>query len=433
MASMMTLALYNIFDTFWVAKIGHEAIAALTIVLPFHVFVIAVSVGSGIGISSLASRRFGEGNIEVTNQIAGQIFVIAGFFGGIFLAIFNLFAQPMLTLGGATPDIIEYATQYLVIIALGIPFLVYSITSHELLRGSGDALRPMIFMITASVINIILDPFLIFGIGPFPEMGVRGAAAATAFSQFIGATLVFSYIVILRKSAYQIRLRYLKPNFLILRDIYRVGFPAMITEFVESATFILFNNTLSRFGSIALAAGGLAIRIIDLAFMPVFGASEGLLPIVGFSFGARLWHRLWGSVRLASLWLFIMLGIATIGIEIFAAQLVGIFTDDPELLTQGISTMRIVVSAMCLFGPSIMFITTFMGLGKGNHVLFLSLARQMVFFIPALLILPRFFGVNGVWSSIPISDSAGFLVTGLWLLRERTLLRSSLEWNDLSE
>jgi len=432
MASMMTLALYNIIDTFWVAKLGHEAIAALTIVLPFHIFVIAVSVGSGVGISSLVSRRFGERNIEVTNHIAGHIFAIAGFFGGIFLAIYILFAQPLLTIGGATPNVIGYATQYLVTIAFGIPFLVYSITSHELLRGSGDALRPMIFMITASVVNIILDPILIFGIGPFPEMGVQGAAAATAFSQFLGATLAFSYIVILRKSAYRIQLRYLKPSLSILQDIYRIGFPSMITTFVESATFILFNNTLSRFGSIALAAGGLAIRIIDFAFMPVFGASEGLLPVVGFSYGARLWHRLWESVRLASLGLFLVLCIATIGLEIFAAQLIGIFTDDPELLAQGIATIRIVVSAMCVFGPSIMFITTFMGLGKGRHVLILSLTRQMIFFIPALLLLPRFLGVNGVWLSIPISDFAGFLVTGLWLLRERRILKSTVEWNDLT-
>ena len=432
MASMITLALYNIIDTFWVARLGHEAIAALAIVMPFHILVIAVSVGTGIGISSLASRRFGEGNIEVTNHIAGHIFIITGFFGSIFLATFVFFARPMLTIGGATPDIIDYATQYLVIIAFGIPFLVYSITSHELLRGSGDALKPMLFSITASITNIILDPFMIFGIGPFPAMGVRGAAAATVFSQFLGALLTFLYIVVLLKSTYRIRLRYLKPSLSILRDIYRVGFPSMITEFVESATIILFNRTLSGFGSLYLAAGGLAVRIIDFAFMPVFGASEGLLPIIGFSYGARLWHRLWGSVRLASLWLFLILGIAAIFIEIYAAQLIGIFTEDPELITKGVPAIRIVVSALCVFGPSIMFITTFMGLGKGRDVLVLSLTRQMIFFIPALLILPRFLGVNGVWSSIPLSDFAGFLVTGLWLLRERKKLRSIGEWNDLT-
>ncbi|MFC1984292.1 MATE family efflux transporter [Chloroflexota bacterium] len=432
MASMVTLALYNIIDTFWVSQLGHQAIAALTIVMPYHIVVIAVSVGTGIGISSLTSRRFGERNIEATNHVAGHIFIIAGFFGSIFLLTFIFFSQPLLIIGGATPDILNYATQYLVIIAFGTPFLTFSIMASELLRGSGDALRPMIFSITAAVTNIILDPFMIFGIGVFPEMGVRGAALATILSQLLGAGLTFFYIVILHRSNYQIKLRHLKPSLSILRDIYRVGFPSMITEFVESTTFIFFNRILSGFGSLALAAGGLAIRIIDFAFMPVFGASGGLLPIIGFCFGARLWHRLWGAVRLAALGLASILVIATIGMEIFSPQLIDIFTDDLGLMAQGIPAMRITISTLCLFGPSIIFITTFMGLGKGREVLLLSLARQLIFFLPALLILPGFMGINGVWLAIPVSDSAGFLVTGLWLFREYQLQKRSGVWPEVT-
>ncbi|MFC2033972.1 MATE family efflux transporter [Chloroflexota bacterium] len=430
-ASMITLSLYNIIDTFWVAQLGHEAIAALTVVMPIHVLVIAFSVGSGIGISALASRRFGEKDIEATNYIAGHIFPIAIFFGSFFVLIVVLFANPILKIGGATPDIMEYATQYLVIIAFGAPFLVFAITANELLRGSGDALRPMIFSITASVTNIILDPFMIFGIGPFTEMGIRGAALATVISQLLYAGLVLTYIVILRRSTYRIKLRHLKPSLSILHDIYRVGFPSMITEIMESATFILFNQILSGFGSVTLAAGGLAIRIIDFAFMPIFGASGGLLPIVGFSFGARLWHRLWGSVRLASLGLVLTLSVVTVLLEIFSPHLISIFTDEPELITQGIPAMRITVSMLCLFAPSIMFITTFQGLGKGKDVLFLSLARQLLFFIPALFILPSIFGLIGIWLSIPVSDFAGFILSGLWLFREYKIQKRTSEWVDM--
>ncbi len=431
MASMITLALYNIIDTFWVARLGHEAIAALTIVMPIHVLVIAVSVGTGIGISSLTSRRFGERNIEATNHIAGHIFSIAAFFGSIFILAAVFFAQPMLIIGGATPDIMDYATQYLVIILFGAPFLIFAITASELLRGSGDALRPMIFSITASVTNIILDPFMIFGIGPFPEMGVRGAALATVISQLLYAGLTFTYIIILRRSTYRIKLRHLKPNLSILHDIYRVGFPSMIVEITESVTFVLFNRILSGFGSLALAAGGLGIRILDLAFMPIFGAAEGLLPIVGFSFGVRLWHRLWGAVRLASFGLFAVMGIATVVLVIFSPQLIGIFTDDPELLTLGVPAMRITVSTLCIFASSIMFITTFQGLTKGREVLVLALARQLIFFVPALLILPRFLGINGVWLSIPISDVSGFFLSGLWLFREYKIQQRTGEWADI--
>ncbi len=426
-ASMITMALYNIIDTFWVARLGHEAIAALTIVLPFHILVIAVGVGSGIGINSLTSRRFGEGNIEATNRAAGQVFPLAGFFGVIFLTVAVFLAQPILTFLGATPDIMDYARQYLVTIGFGIPFMLSLIMVNNLLRGSGDAVRPMVFTITAQVINIILDPVLIFGYGPFPEMGVQGAALATVISQGFGAGLGFFYLIA-RKSAYRIRLPYLKPNFSVLGDIYRVGFPSMIVMFMESLMFGLFNSFLSAFGSIAIAGGGLAIRIADLAFMPIIGTAHGLLPIVGYSFGAGLWKRLWRAVSLASWSLVVIMGIATVVLEIFAPQLLGIFSTDPELMALAVPAMRIILSSLCIVGPLIMFITVFEGLSKGKDVLFLSLVRQLVFFIPLLFILPRFLGTNGIWMAIPISDWLGFLVAGLWLFREYRLRKRDDLW-----
>jgi len=430
MASMITIALYNIIDTFWVARLGHEAIAALTIVLPYHILVIAIGVGTGVGISALTSRRFGEGNIEATNHTAGQVFSLAGFFGAIFLLAAVFLHRPILTICGATPDIMDYATQYLVTIGFGTPFIFFLIMVNNLLRGSGDAVRPMVFMITAQVINIILDPFMIFGIGPFPEMGVRGAALATVISQILGAGLSFSYLVA-HKSAYRIKLPHLRPSLPILHDIYRVGFPSMIVEIMESMMFALFNFILSGFGSLAIAAGGLAIRIVDLAFMPIFGAGHGLLPIVGYSFGARLWDRLWKAVRLASWALALVMGIATIVLEIFAPQLIGIFSDDPELLALAVPAMRIVLSSLCIFGPLMMFITTFQGLSKGKEVLILSLVRQFIFFVPPLLALPRILGINGAWLSIPISDVLGFLLAGLWLFREYKLQQRTGEWSGM--
>lgn len=429
MASMVTLALYNIVDTFWVARLGHEAIAALTIVLPFHILIIAVAAGTGVGISALTSRRFGERNNDAANRAAGQVFPITAFFGTIFLVAAVFFARPILTFAGATPDIIDYAAQYLVIIGFGIPLLIFSIAANNLLRGSGDALRPMIFMITSTVVNIILDPFMIFGIGPFPAMGVRGAALATVISQLLSAGLCFIYIIA-HRSAYRIKLSHLKPDRLILRDIYRVGLPSMMMEIAESIVFALFNFVLAGFGSIVLAAGGLAFRIIDLAFMPIFGASQGLLPIVGFSLGARLWDRLWGAVRLASWGLALFMAGATALLEIFAPGIIGLFTEEPELMDAAVLALRITVSTLCIVSPSILFITTFQGLTKGTDALVLSLIRQFIFFVPGLFILSRFWGVTGVWLSLPISDSLGFIVAGLWLLREYRLQKRSGIWQE---
>ncbi len=426
MASMVTMALYNIIDTFWVARLGHEAIAALTIVLPYHILVIAIGVGSGVGINALASRRFGERDIEVTNHIAGQVFPITAFFGLIFIVAAVFFTRQILNAAGATTDIMEFATQYLVIISFGTPFLVFSISTNSLLRGSGDALRPMVFMITASVVNMILDPLMIFGIGPFPEMGIRGAALATVISQGLGAGLSFIYIIIVHRSAYTIRLHHLRPNWPILKNIYRVGLPAMVINISESLVFAIYNRALSGYGSLTLAAGGLALRIIDLVFMPIFGASGGLLPIIGYSVGARLWRRLWRAVMIASVSLALVMAMATAALEITAPLIVGLFTQDPQLLAVAVPAMRIVVSTLAVIGPAILFITTFQGLSKGKEALVLSLVRQFVFFVPILFVLPRFLGLTGVWLSLPVSDLLGFIVSGTWLLREYRQQRRDL-------
>jgi putative MATE family efflux protein len=424
------MSLYNIIDTFWVARLGHEAIAALTVILPYSILIIAIGVGTGIGVSSLVSRRFGEGDIEATNHIAGQIFPATGLFGGVFLIVAVLFPDTILNVCGATPDIMDYGTQYLTIIGFGGPFVFFSLMSADLLRGSGDALRPMIFMITASVVNIILDPLLIFGVGPFPEMGVRGAALATVIAQVIGGGLAFGYITA-HKSAYRIKLWHIVPRLPIIRDIYRVGLPSMLTEVSESVCFILLNNVLSGFGSMAIAAVGITIRVADFVFMPIIGVSEALLPIVGYNYGARIWKRLWGAVRLASLWLALLMGLCTVLMEIFTPQLIGIFSKEAEMIEIAVPAMRILLSTLVIVGPSILFITTFQGLGKGREVLLLSLARQFIFFVPLLLLLPRVMGINGVWLSIPISDILGFLISGSWLFREYKIRRQTGAWTDL--
>lgn len=417
MMAMITMTLYSLVDTFWVAKLGHEAIASLAVLMPVQGILLAVAMGSGIGISSLTSRYFGEGDTRNTNHIAGHVFSISAVLGSLAITLYLVFTQPLLRLGGATPDIMDYATQYFRIIAFGAPFFIFQGLSNELLRGSGDALRPMIFSVTGAVINAALDPLLIFGLGPFPEMGIGGAALATVFSQLIGASLAFLYVVVLRRSVFKIELRHLKPSLSILRNVYSVGFPTMLTVITESITFIFLNQVLSGFGSVALAAGGLAMRIVDFAYMPVFGASEGVLPIIGYNYGAKLLHRLWRTVRLSSLGLAAILGIFTIFAVIFTPQLIRIFTDEKELIDQSIMAVRIFLSTVFIFGPSNMFITTFMGLGKGKEVFLLSMTRQVAL-VAALLLLPGFMELNGAWMSMPVADLAGFLAGGFWIVRE---------------
>jgi len=429
-AGTITVSLYNIVDTFWVAKLGHEAIAALTIVFPYQILFFAVGGGTGIGIGALVSRRFGEKNPEAANHVAGQIFFLSIFWGILFTIAAVFFSENILTAFGATPDIIEYSTQYLVIISYGATSMIFALVSSNLIRGSGDAVKPMIIMIAASIINIILDPFMILGIGPFPEMGIRGAALATIIAQSCGA-LIGLYYFVTHRTAFRIKASYVVPNIPILRDIYRVGAPSSILELTESLAFVLFNKVVSAYGSIAIAAVGLAIRISDLAFMPIIGVSNGLLPIVGFNFGARNFIRLWQSVKLASIGIAVFLGVATLFIEVFTPQLVRIFNDEAELLKVAVPSMRILLSTMLLIGPNIMFVTAFQGLSRGTMALILSLVRQFIVFVPMLYLFSYLFGLYGVWYSLPASDIIGFLVAYGFIYVEYRRQKRIGNWKDI--
>ena len=236
------------------------------------------------------------------------------------------------------------------------------------------------------------------------------------FSQTLGASLGLYYFLA-GKTAYRIRLTHLRPDMSILKNIYHVGAPTMISQLMESLVFMLFNKVVSSYGSLTIATIGIVMRISDFAFMPVMGVANGMLPIVGYSF-ARAYRRLWNTVKLASVGIMIFLTIVTVFMLVFAPQIVSIFSRDPALSTEAIPVMRIMLSAMVFVGPTIVFITAFQGLSKGTLALFLSLLRQFLIFIPLLFLFRYLFGLYGVWWSMPASDTLSFALTLVFILRE---------------
>lgn len=425
--SMVTISLYNLVDTFWVAKLGYQSVAALTVVMPFFVLCFAVGIGTGIGANALASRRFGERKIEEANQVVGQVFFLSLLIGIIFLLIMNIFPRTILTICGATSDIMELSRTYLTVLGWGIPFLLLQMVGRNIFHASGDPIRPMVFVILGQVCNVILDPLFIFGWGFFPKMGIAGAALATVIANVLSAGLAVYYIVA-NKTTYRLKPHHLVPNLPTIIDIYRVGLPSALMNITESVVFALFNNVVAAYGSLALAAMGIAGRISDLAFMSIEGVAHGLLPIVGFSLGAKLWSRLWGAVKLSSISLVIVMAVITLCLEIFTSPIVRLFNKDAALLQIAVPGLRIFVSSMVLIGPTIMFITAFQGLSKGKDAMILSLMRQFIFFVPLLYIIPRFMGLTGVWISLPLSDITGFIISGLWLLMEYRRQKKSGLW-----
>jgi putative MATE family efflux protein len=430
MVSMVAMSLYVLADTFWLGRVSYEAVAAITITFPFYALVVAIGLGSGIGANALASRRFGERNTEATNHVAGQVFPLTAIFGVIFIIPSVFFAKPLAALLGAPPQIIDMTAQYLVFFGWGIPFILFRFMTRNVFHAAGDVIKPMIFIVAGSVFNAVLDPFLIFGWGPFPEMGIGGAALATTISGGLAAA-ISCYYLLGNKSVYRLKLHHLKPDLSIIAQIYRVGLPETLMDTTEAVVFLIFNQVVAGFGSVALAALGIALRVADVAFIPIIGLAHALLPIVGFCFGARLWGRLWAAVRHGSLVSVVVLAVATVVLEVLAPQVIAIFNNNPELLAVAVPGMRIFIAALVLVGPAIMFIITFQGLSKGWTAISLSLARQLGFLLPAMLILPHFMGLNGVWLSMPISDACGAIIAALWLYREYRLQKGSGIWDNV--
>ncbi len=430
MISMLAMSLYMLVDTLWLGRVGYEAIAAITITFPFYIVIFAIGLGSGIGANALASRRFGERDVEATNQVAGQVFPLTAIFGIIFIIPSVLLARPLATLLGAPPEVIGPAAEYLFYFGWGIPFLLFRLMSRNVFHASGETIKPMIFYVVGAVANAVLDPFFIFGWGPFPEMGVGGAALATTISGGLAAA-VGCYYLLGNKSVYRLKLRHFRPDFSIIAQIYRVGLPETLMDITEAAVFLVFNQVMAGFGSVALAAVGIAFRVADIAFIPIVGLAHALLPIVGFCFGARLWGRLWAAVRHGTLVSVVVLAVVTVLLEIFAPQVVAVFNNSPELVAIAVPGMRIFLSALVLIGPAIMFIITFQGLSKGWTAICLSLVRQLALLLPAVLILPRFIGLSGVWLALPISDIGGAIVAGLWLYREYRRQKRSGVWESV--
>jgi putative MATE family efflux protein len=422
---MVIISLYSLVNIFWVGKLGYQAMAALAVLMPFFIFSTALGVGTGIGVNALASRRFGERDVEAANQAVGQTFFLTVLLGIVLILVTNLFTDGILSICGATEDIMEPGRQYLKILGFAMPFFVFSLISRNIFHASGDTIRPLIFTTAAQLLNVALDPFLIFGWWIFPEMGVGGAAAATAVCNAVNTVLAL-WFLLKGKTAYRLRWRHCLPQASAIREIYRVGFPSFIMETLEGVTFAIFNNIAANYGSMVLAAFSVAARIYDLAFMPVVGAGHGLLPVVGFNLGAKMWDRLWRAVRLAASGVCLFLAAATLILEIFTPQIVSVFNSDPELLSIAVPGMRVFCSTFIFFGASVIFTTTFQGLSKGKEALFLNLARQFVYFVPGLFLFSAFFDLTGVWIAMPISDVLGCITAGSWLLREYRVQKRKL-------
>ena len=415
--AMLVMALYNVVDAFWIGKISPEAIAALTICFPIQMLFGAIGVGTGVGAGSFTARMFGAGDTLRANRTAGQVIFLSALFGVIIIAAGIFFSESVLRIFGATENILPLSVRYLEMIVFGAPFLFFIMISDYLFRAEGNPTAPMFVIITSALLNAVLDPFLIFGWGPFPEMGIRGAGLATTIAQF--ATFFLSlYFLFSRHSGYRVRLGDIIPRWSIIVPIYHVGFPSFIANIAFSAVLVIYNHQLAGFGHLAVAALGLGFRINGVLMMVLFGIGHGVMPMIGFNYGARNYARIREITR-AAIKISVLIGVvSSIFIELFAYPMLAAFTDDPALLAIAVPALRIFVITQILLGPIIAWINVFMGLGKGMAAMVLLVGRQVLFVIPLIYLMPLWFGLNGVWMAQPIANVISFFIISFWATRE---------------
>jgi putative MATE family efflux protein len=412
--SMVVAAGYTVVDAIFIGRLGPEALAALPVVFPPILMVMAISMGTGVGAASFISRSLGAGNQAGANRcacVAITLAILTGVLAGI-ICLSNL--EDILHLFGATGAVLPPARRYMSVLAAFACLHSAVIVIGNLVRAEGSPVVASMAVIASAITNIILDPILIFGFGPIPRLEVAGAALATVIGHGVGI-LIFLYYFLSGRSAYHFGFRKFWPNKTIISAIYRVGMASIFRMGALAVVMALANTIAASFGVIPLAVLGVVFRLARLAFMPTMGLGQGMQPLVGFNFGAKHKERVGEVVVKAGLlglgwglfcWLIFML---------FPTQVVSAFNSDPRFVAEGVRTLRIFVLLFFAVQLQILVSFFFQGIGKAIPSLILASARQVIFLIPGLLILPRLYGVVGLWIAFPVADVLSMLLTFIWI------------------
>jgi len=412
---MLVNALYNFVDMVFIGQgVGPLGIAGVRIGFPLIVIGMAFSMLIGIGANSLISIRLGQKRKEDAELILGNAFVTMIAIGAVLTILGLVFMEPLLKLFGASQDVMPYAKGYFRIILFGVIFQMIGMGMNNFIRGEGNPKTAMLTMLIGAVINTILDPIFIFAFG----WGIEGAALATILSLIISALWVLYYFFF-GNSLLKIRKPNLRIRFDILKSIVAIGLAPFAMQLAASVLVIFMNQGLAQYGGdIAVSAMGIINNIASLFMMVVFGINQGAQPIIGFNYGAQKYDRVKSTLKYAIGAATVVVTIGYASINLFAPQMIGLFSSDPELIDIGSRGLRRVLMFMPIIGFQIVSSAYFQAIGKPKQSMLLSLSRQVLILIPLVLILPKFIGLIGLFTAGPIADISSSILTAIFLFYE---------------
>ena len=414
MISMLVQALYNVVDSVFVSYISEDALAAVGLAFPAQNLMISVAVGTGVGINALLSKSLGEKNFETANQAAVNGVFLAFCSWAIFAVLGGLFSRTFMTLQTQVDSIISYGTTYLSIVSVVCVGMMFQICFERLLQSTGKTIFTMISQATGAVINLILDPLLIFGLGPFPEMGIAGAAWATVLGQIVGALLGL-YCNLRLNPEISLNFRGFRPSGAIIRKIYAVGVPSIIMSSIGSVMTFGMNKILGAFNSTAVAVFSAYFKLESFIFMPVFGLNNGIVPIIAYNYGARKPDRIRAAAKLGFLYGAAIMAVGVLLFWLIPGRLLGIFNASDYMLEIGIPALRLISLSFLPAAFGIVTSSVCQALGHGVLSLIVSVLRQLVLILPVSWLLGHFVGLSAVWAAFPFAEVFSFLLSAVFM------------------
>lgn len=412
MFSMLVQALYNIVDSIFVSFIGEDALTAVSLVYPMQMLIISFAVGTGVGVNSLISRRLGEKKYDEASHAANHGIVLAFITWVVFALIGLFFTKPFIAsmakgAENVSQNIINWGNDYMWIVMVFSFGVFIEVSIEKSIQATGNMLYPMIFQLIGAVINLIFDPIFIFGIGFIPPMGVAGAAIATVMGQIVSMFYAF-YIAHKKDFHVKFSLKNFKFRAKTIKDIYIVGIPSIVMQSIASVLITFLNKILIVLTPTAVTVLGVYYKLQSFVFMPVFGLTQGVMPIMGYNYGARNRKRLVDAVKKGTVIAAVIMALGTAVFSLFPKQLLLIFNAKPDMLEIGIPALRIISLNFVPAAVGIMFGTFFQATGKGVYSLTVSFLRQIVLILPVAKFLSGF-GVTNVWFAFPIAESVSLV------------------------
>ncbi|MER0281940.1 MATE family efflux transporter [Clostridioides difficile] len=413
MIGMMITALYNLVDGYFVGGLGTSQMGAISVAFPLGQLVVGLGLLFGNGAASYIARLLGHGDNEKAGKVASTSIYSSIIVGALVIIVIIIFLNPVLKLLGATKSIMPYAVSYASIYIVSSIFNVFNVTMTNIVTSEGAAKTSMCAMLSGALLNMILDPIFIYNFG----MGVRGAAIATAISQIV-STLVYIRYIFSKKSMFSFRINECCFSKDVMSEILKIGIPTLIFQLLTSLAITLTNMEAAKYGDFAIAGMGAVTRIMSLGSLIVFGFIKGFQPIAGYNFGSKNYDRLHSAIKTSILWTTVFCVVLGLVMIIFPKVIISQFTSGDMLLIEcGSKSLRANGLSFMLFGFYTVYSTLFLALGKAKEGGFLGMCRQGVCFIPIILILPVFYGLNGILYAQPIADLVAAIIAGFMAIK----------------